>query len=117
MISRNVPFEREPIEQRSLFDLPMPHHDSVLSRRLNQRETRRATEDFFNTIGHEETSRNGRPSRSESDCPMSRANDARFSTVTADRSAQNGNHGRSEGFPLSQACGSVDREYNSAVWP
>ena len=29
MIGRNMPFERELIEQRSLFDLPMPHHDSV----------------------------------------------------------------------------------------
>src|SRR3954468_24749290 len=51
MISGNVPLQRELIEQRSLFDLPMPHHDSVLSRRLNQRESKRATEDFFNTIG------------------------------------------------------------------
>ncbi len=36
MIGRNMPFERELIEQRSLFDLPMPHHDLVLSSRLNQ---------------------------------------------------------------------------------
>jgi hypothetical protein len=27
MTGRNVPFERELIEQRSLFDLPMSHHD------------------------------------------------------------------------------------------
>jgi hypothetical protein len=31
MIAQNVPFERELIEQRSLFDLPMSHHDSALS--------------------------------------------------------------------------------------
>src|SRR3954463_16269743 len=55
MISGNVPLQRELIEQRSLFDLPKPHHDSVLSRRLNQRESKRATEDFFNTIGHART--------------------------------------------------------------
>jgi len=38
MIGRNVPFERELIEQRSLFDLPMSHHDlqSCLPQRLNQ---------------------------------------------------------------------------------
>ena len=37
MIGRNVPFERELIEQRSLFDLPMSHHDlqSCLLQRLN----------------------------------------------------------------------------------
>ena len=27
MVTWNVPFERELIEQRSLFDLPMSHHD------------------------------------------------------------------------------------------
>ena len=27
MITRNVPLQRKLIEQRSLFDLPMPHHD------------------------------------------------------------------------------------------
>jgi hypothetical protein len=36
MIGRNVPFERELIKQSSLFDLPMPHYDSILSNRLNQ---------------------------------------------------------------------------------
>ena len=56
MVGRNVPFERELIEQRSLLDLPMPHHDSVLSRRLNQRPSPRATEDFFNGIGQKRTS-------------------------------------------------------------
>jgi hypothetical protein len=32
MIRWNVPFERELIEQCSLFDLPMPHHVSALPR-------------------------------------------------------------------------------------
>jgi hypothetical protein len=27
VVGRNMLFERELIEQRSLFDLPMPHHD------------------------------------------------------------------------------------------
>jgi hypothetical protein len=38
MVGRNVPFERELIEQGSLFDLPMSHHDlqSCLPQRLNQ---------------------------------------------------------------------------------
>jgi hypothetical protein len=27
MVSRNVPFERELVEQNSLVDLPMSHHD------------------------------------------------------------------------------------------
>src|SRR5689334_10233551 len=31
MIGWNMPFERELIEQRSLIDLPMSHHDSALS--------------------------------------------------------------------------------------
>jgi hypothetical protein len=54
MISRNVPFERELTEQRSLFDLPMSHHDlkSCLLQRLNQRTSCVTTADFFNTIGH-----------------------------------------------------------------
>jgi hypothetical protein len=60
MISRNVPFERELIEQRSLFDLPMPHHDSALSNRLNQPASTRATEDFFNEIGQKPTPQNSR---------------------------------------------------------
>jgi hypothetical protein len=49
---RNMPFERELIEQRSLFDLPMSHHDlqSCLVQRLNQRTTCVATEEFFNRI-------------------------------------------------------------------
>ena len=62
MIRRNVPFERELIEQRSLFDLPMPHHDPALSQRLNQRSSPRATEDFFNGIGQKQTSRLNRRS-------------------------------------------------------
>src|ERR1700757_5069111 len=51
MIGRNVPLKRELIEQSSLLNLLMPHHDSVPSRRLNQRISPRATADFFNTIG------------------------------------------------------------------
>jgi hypothetical protein len=50
-----VPFERELIEQRSLFELLVPHHDSILSHRLNQRASTRATEDFFNEIGPKQT--------------------------------------------------------------
>jgi hypothetical protein len=48
-----VLFERELIEQRSLFDLPMSHHDlqSRLSPRLNQQTSSPATADFFNAIG------------------------------------------------------------------
>src|ERR1700730_19401430 len=58
MIGRNVPLKRELIEQSSLFDLPVSHHDlqSCFSQRLNQRISSRATTDFFNTIGHERTS-------------------------------------------------------------
>src|ERR1700737_5402868 len=37
MIGRNVPLERKLIEQRGLPNLLMSHHDSILSRRLNQR--------------------------------------------------------------------------------
>jgi hypothetical protein len=51
MIGRNVPLERKLIEQRDLLNSLMSHHDSVLSKRLNQRTSTRATEDFFNTIG------------------------------------------------------------------
>jgi 6-hydroxynicotinate 3-monooxygenase len=41
--------------QSSLFDLPMPHHDSqsCLSQRLNHRTSCVATEDSFNKIGPE----------------------------------------------------------------
>jgi hypothetical protein len=38
----------------------MPHHDSVLSQRLNQRASTRATEDFFNEIGPERLMTEGR---------------------------------------------------------
>jgi hypothetical protein len=56
-IWRDVPFERELIEQRSLLDLPMSHHDlqSCLMQRLNQRTTCVATEDFFNRIDQKAT--------------------------------------------------------------
>src|SRR5215467_15294317 len=58
MVTWNVPFERELIKQSSLFDLPMPHHDSqsCLSQRLNQGTSCVATEDFFNKICQKETS-------------------------------------------------------------
>jgi hypothetical protein len=57
VIWRNVPFERELIEQRSLFDLPVSHHDlqSCLMQRLNQRTSCVATEDFFNRIDPKQT--------------------------------------------------------------
>src|ERR1700689_4841181 len=59
MVSGNVPFERELIEQCSLFDLPMSHHDSksCLSQRLNQRTLGVATANFFNRIDPKQTSR------------------------------------------------------------
>src|SRR5665213_1647557 len=52
MIGRNVSFERKLVEQSSLIDLPMSHHDlqSCLSQRLNQRISSRATADFFNKV-------------------------------------------------------------------
>ena len=52
MIRWNVRFEREFIEQRSLVDLAMFHHDlqSCTSQRLNKRTSSRATADFFNKI-------------------------------------------------------------------
>src|SRR6478672_8162112 len=50
MIGRNVPLKRELIEQSSLLNLLIPHHDSVPSRRLNQRISPSATADFFNKI-------------------------------------------------------------------
>jgi len=58
MISWNMSFERELIKQRSLFDLPMSHHDSqsCFSQRLNQRNSSFATADFFNKIGPFRTS-------------------------------------------------------------
>ena len=50
MITRNVPLQQKLIEQRSLLDLPMPHHNSqsCFSQRLNQRISTSATADFFN---------------------------------------------------------------------
>ncbi|HET7190448.1 MAG TPA: hypothetical protein VFI98_00905, partial [Pseudolabrys sp.] len=49
-------FERELIEQRSLFDLSVSHHDlqSCLEQRLNQPTTCVATVEFFNTIGQKQ---------------------------------------------------------------
>src|SRR4029077_145396 len=54
VVSGDMPLERELIEQRSLFDLPMPHHDlqSCQLDRLNHRYLCAATAAFFNTIGH-----------------------------------------------------------------
>ncbi|HXB80332.1 MAG TPA: hypothetical protein VNX23_23465, partial [Bradyrhizobium sp.] len=60
MIGRNVPLKRELIEQSSLLNLLMPHHDSVPSRRLNQRISPSATADLFNKIGTKRTSHNVR---------------------------------------------------------
>src|ERR1700722_8618451 len=53
MTGRNVPLKRELIEQSSLFDLLMSHHDlqSCFPQGLNQRTSCVATADFFNTIG------------------------------------------------------------------
>ncbi|MGJ5132962.1 hypothetical protein, partial [Bradyrhizobium oligotrophicum] len=55
VVGWDVPFQRELIEQRSLFDLPMPHHDlqSCPLDRLNHRYLCVATADFFNEIGQE----------------------------------------------------------------
>jgi hypothetical protein len=50
MIGRNVPLKRELIEQSSLLNLLMPHHESVPSRRLNQQISPSATADFFDSI-------------------------------------------------------------------
>src|SRR6516162_1280418 len=68
MIGRNMSLQRELIEQRSLLNLLMSHHDSVLSQRLNQRNSSNATADFFNTIGQKRTS--GNHCRSESNAPV-----------------------------------------------
>src|SRR5437762_13312105 len=58
MIRWNMPIERELIEQRSLFNLPVSHHDlqSCLAQRLNQRTSCVATEEFFNRIDPKRTS-------------------------------------------------------------
>jgi hypothetical protein len=56
LIGRNVPLKRELIEQRSLLNPLMPHHDSVPFQRLNQRSSFNATADFFNTIGQKRQS-------------------------------------------------------------
>src|SRR4029077_18087173 len=52
-----MPFQRELIEQRSRFDLPMSHHErqSCASTRLNHSCSCVATP-FFNTIGQKRTS-------------------------------------------------------------
>jgi hypothetical protein len=55
MVSGNVLFERKFIEQSSLLNLPISHHDSksCLPQRLNQRTSCVATADFFNKIDPE----------------------------------------------------------------
>ena len=67
MISWNMSFERELIKQRSLFDLPMSHHDSqsCFSQRLNQRNSSFATADFFNKIDPNRTSPRARVRRTK----------------------------------------------------
>src|ERR1700747_3922093 len=60
MIGRNVSLKRKLIEQSSLLNLLMPHHDSVPSRRLNQRISPSATANFFNKLSHHRTSGSAR---------------------------------------------------------
>src|SRR3974377_1248383 len=57
MVSGALPCERELIEQRSLFDLPMSHHDlqSCQLDRLNHGSPCAATAAFFNRIGQKAT--------------------------------------------------------------
>jgi hypothetical protein len=54
MIGRNMLLKRELIEQRSLLDLLMSHHErqSCRSTGLNYSSSCVATADFFNAIGH-----------------------------------------------------------------
>jgi hypothetical protein len=53
VVAGDMPLQRELIEQRSLFDLPMSHHDlqSCQLDRLNHRYLCVATAAFFNRIG------------------------------------------------------------------
>jgi len=57
MIGWNVLLQRELIEQRSLLDLPMSHHERQPCRStgLNHSSSCVATADFFNTIGPKRT--------------------------------------------------------------
>jgi hypothetical protein len=57
VVGRDMSFERELIEQRSLFDLPMAHHDlqSCQLDRLNHCYLCVATAAFFNRIGQNPT--------------------------------------------------------------
>jgi hypothetical protein len=50
-----VRLKRELIEQRGLLNELMSHHDSVLSKQLNQRRSTAASADFFNKICQEQT--------------------------------------------------------------
>jgi hypothetical protein len=57
MVRWNMLLQRELIEQRSLLDLPMSHHErqSWLWPKLNQQIICAATADFFNRIDPEPT--------------------------------------------------------------
>jgi hypothetical protein len=57
VVGRNMRLQRELIEQSSLVDLPMSHHDlqSCISQQLNQQISFQATEDFFNKIDPQRT--------------------------------------------------------------
>src|SRR6516162_7968965 len=63
MIRWNVLVQRELIEQRSLFDLPVSHHDlqSLPNAATESRTSCVATDDFFNTICHKQTSNDACP--------------------------------------------------------
>ena len=52
----NMPFERELVKQRSLFDLPMSHHDSALSQRLISETHPPQLQSFSTQSGQERTS-------------------------------------------------------------
>ncbi|MCP2218368.1 hypothetical protein AB7M49_005836 [Bradyrhizobium elkanii] len=56
VISRDMSFERELIEQRGLFDFPMLYHDlqSCQLDRLNHRYLCVATAAIFNRVGHKQ---------------------------------------------------------------
>jgi hypothetical protein len=63
MIGWNMLLQRELIEQRSLLDLPVSHHErqSCRSTRLNHSSSCVATADFFNAIDLERTRASGVP--------------------------------------------------------
>ena len=55
MLLRHMPFERKPIEQRVLLDLPFPHHRLPPAVVIWQNQTDYITilQAFFNSIGGE----------------------------------------------------------------